>query len=427
MAHDHDHEHKLEPPKDFEVPALFRNICLFLVVVGGAAFAIAAGSNPHAAWNGYLIGFWFTFSMALAGPFIVTTQHLTIAGWSTSVRRIPLAFGSFIVPAFVLALVGWFAGGDHLFEWYDEALVAQDHLLHKKAGFFNKSAFAGWIAVSFIAWIGTIFMLKKHTLQQDEDGKYEHTYALQKWSAVYALCFIVGFSVMSWYWIMGLQPHWFSTMFSVYCFAGLFQAGWALTILICLWLSDRGYFGDFFGTEQIHQLGKMLFAFTVFYAYIGFSQFLLIWYANIPEEAIWFVTRGTPPDIETGWDMISIFVPVAKFVIPFLILLPQAHKKNKFNILRWVAVWLLFMQLFEVWFWVAPTPGHGTEGYAAAVHFPGWELAIVGAFIGLFGFVVSRELSKAPIMPLKDPFLHEAIPHHSHGTKPPRPAEIVIS
>jgi hypothetical protein len=154
---------------------------------------------------------------------------------------------------------------------------------------------------------------------------------------------------------------------------------------------------------------------------------MLIWYANIPEEAIWFVTRGTPADIETGWDNISIFLPVAKFVIPFFLLLPQAMKKNKGNFLRYIAGWILAMQLFEVWFWVAPTPSHGVEGFATPPAFPIVELLIVGAFIGMFGFIVSRELSKAPIMPLKDPFLHESIPHHNHGTKPPQPAEIAIS
>ncbi len=425
MAHEHDH--KIAPPKDFVVPATFRKACIALVLIGGAAFGITAMSDhPHAAWNGYLIGFWFTLSLALAGPFIVATQHLTLAGWSTSVRRVPLAFGAFVVPAFALALIGVF-GGQNLYEWYDHDLVAADHILHKKEAFLNTTSFAVATVFSFVSWIVTIFMMKKRSRQQDEDGKYEHTYALQKISAGFVLCFIIGFSLMSWYWIMGLQPHWFSTMFNVYCFAGLFQSGWALTIVTTLWLHDRGYFGDFYGEDQIHSLGKMLFAFTVFYAYIGFSQFMLIWYANIPEEAIWFVTRGTPADIETGWDNITIFLPIAKFVIPFFILLPQAIKKNKGNILRYVAYGILAMQLFEVWFWVAPTPGHGAEGYAAAVSFPFVELLVVGAFLGMFGYYVSNELAKAPIMPLKDPFLHEAMAHHNHGTKPPLPAEIAIS
>lgn len=424
MAHEHDH--KLNPPRDFEVPSTFKTICLVAVLVGAAAFLYGITADPQAAWNGYLIGFWFTLSLGLAGPFIVATQHLTSAGWSSSVRRIPLAFGAFVGPAVFFAFVA-ILGGEHLYEWFDPALVAADHVLSKKAAFLNGQTFAVTTGVSFLAWFVFIFLMRKESLQQDADGNYEHSYRLQKISAGFILTFIVGFSLMSWYWIMGLQPHWFSTMFNVYCFAGLFQAGWALTILVTLWLADNRYFGDFYGEEQIHCLGKMLFAFTVFYMYIGFSQFLLIWYANIPEEAIWFVTRGTPPDIATGWDNISIFIPIAKFVIPFFVLLPQANKKNKHNILRYMAGWIVFMQLFEVWFWVAPTPAHGTDAYAAALHFPLIELCVVGAFLGMFGFIVSRELARAPIMPLKDPFLHEAIPHHNHGTKPPQPAEITIS
>lgn len=419
------HDKKLTPPKEFEVPGALNIACIAMVIVGAASFFIGLGANEHAAWNGYLIGFWFTLSLALAGPFIVATQHLSIAGWSANVRRIPMAYGAFLLPAVIFAIVG-IMGGAHLYEWYDHELVMNDHVLHKKAGFLNPTMFTIFTVGSFVVWIVVLYLMRRETLRQDEDGDYAHTNHLKALSAVFLVCFVVGFSFMTWYWIMSLQPHWFSTMFNVYCFAGLFQSGLALTILICLWLRDNGYFGDYFGTRQVHDLGQLLFGFTVFYAYIGFCQFLLIWYANIPEEAIWYVTRGTPPDIATGWDWTNLFIALGKFVLPFLILLPQNIKKNKYNILRYVAAWLLLMQLFEVWYWVSPTPGHG-GGFASEMHIPFIELGVAIGFIGAFGFTVARALASAPIIPLKDPFLHEAVEPHHHGVMPPKPAEIKVS
>jgi hypothetical protein len=160
--------------------------------------------------------------------------------------------------------------------------------------------------------------------------------------------------------------------------------------------------------------------------YIAFSQFLLIWYANIPEEAMFYVTRGTPPDVTTGWEVITWSIPVLKFLVPFFILLPQEHKKNKYNILRYTAVGLVIMQLVEVWWIVAPTP-HEKGALAAAPSMPIFELLTTMGFMGVFGFVVATQLAKANLVPTKDPFLAESIEHHHHGVRPPRPENIVIS
>ncbi len=425
MAHDHD----IRAPKRFEVPKNFQNACIALIVIGFGTFAaayFAGGDWKLHAWNGYLIGFWFTLSLGLAGPFINSTQHLSIAGWSASIRRIPEAYGAYILPAAVLSLAVMFGGGAaKLYHWWDPAYVMSDPILAKKADFLSHNWFWGATILSFVSWIGIYAWMRKVSVAQDEDGSYDKTNLSKLISVLFLVAFVVGFSIMSWHWIMGLEPHWFSTMFSVYAFAGLFQSGLALTVVLVLWLKDRDYFGDTVGERQIHDLGQLMFGFTVFYAYIGFSQFLLIWYANIPEEGIWYVARGVAPEFSTGWGWATLALPFLKFIAPFLILLPQNNKKNKFNILRYVAYWLLCMQLFEVWYWVAPTP-HG-EGLAATPTPPIIELLVSLGFIGLFGFVVSRALAAANLVPTKDPFLHEAVEHHHHGTKPPKPESIKIS
>lgn len=424
MAHDHD----IREPKRFEVPKNFERACLVFTAIGFATFAgaLLLGDThiKHLAWNGYLIGFWFTLSLALSGPFIVATQHLSIAGWSASIRRIPEAFGAFLAPALLFAVGGIF-GASKLYHWWDVEYVMNDPILAKKADFLSHEWFIGATLVAMVAFNACYFWMRSVSKKQDEDGDYARTNLSKAISAIFLFVFVTGFSVMSWHWIMGLEPHWFSTMFSVYAFAGLFQSGLALTVIILLWLKDRDYFGDVVGTRQVHDLGQLLFGFTVFYAYIAFSQFLLIWYANIPEEGIWYVARGVAPEISTGWGAATLALPFIKFILPFLILLPQNNKKNQYNVLRYVAYWIFCVQLFEVWYWVAPT-SH-SDALAATPEPPVLELLISLGFLGVFGYFVSRALASANLVPTKDPFLHESIEHHHHGAKPPKPDDMKIS
>jgi len=295
--------------------------------------------------------------------------------------------------------------------------------------YLNPQFFAARAVLYFVIWAGLIFFLNKWSREQDEQptqlpGPLDRRSRMLSGPGL--VLFVGTITFMSIDWVMSLDPHWFSTMWSVYAFAAMFQSGLALMVLILIYLKKNDHFGDFVGEQQVHYLGQLFFGFTVFYAYIGFSQFLLIWYANIPEEALWFVTRGTPPDVDTGWDLFSVALPFVKFIIPFLILLPQEHKKNKRNILVYVAGWILLMQMFEVWFWVSPTP-HVAGELAAHVTLPWAEMLILGGFVGFYGLVVSRSLTTASLVPVKDPFVHESIPHHHHGVRPPEPKEIKIS
>ncbi|MFU8805467.1 MAG: hypothetical protein ACNA8W_16770, partial [Bradymonadaceae bacterium] len=225
-------------------------------------------------------------------------------------------------------------------------------------------------------------------------------------SAFFLVLFVVSFSFMSWYWVMSFDAHWYSTMFSIKAFAGLFQSGLALMAIILVFLLRRGLLGGVAGTQQLHDMGKLVFAFTVFYAYIHFSQFLLLWYANIPETAIWYVRR-----LENGWGPLTLMIPIFKFIVPFLLLLPQDHKKNKNNVLVYVCGLLLFAQLYEVWYWVAPYPA--LDGMYGPLFM--YEFLISLGFIGLFMVIVGRSLASHNLVPMKDPFLHESIPHeHVH-------------
>ena len=314
----------------------------------------------------------------------------------------------YLVPAFALGLIA-LAGAGHLFEWLSPE-AAHDSVLQLKAGFLNLKGLAFTTVAAFVVWNGLFWAIRRGSVKQDETGNPLITNRNKVLSALFMVSFTLGFSFMAWYWLMSLEPHWFSTMWQVYAFAALFQAGLALITIIMLYLRDQGHFGDFIGVTQVHNMGKFVFAFTVFYAYIAFGQFLLIWYANIPEETSWFIHRIMDAG---GWGWFIAMFSV-KFIIPFFALLPQNNKKNKYNVLRYTCYGLVFTMLFEVWWWVSFV-NYGGEVH---VHVPWLELLISVGFVGVFMMSVGKGLTSANIVPIKDPFLHESLPHHMHGELP---------
>jgi hypothetical protein len=199
---------------------------------------------------------------------------------------------------------------------------------------------------------------------------------------------------------MSLDPHWFSTMFGVYTFAGLFQSTIAMMSIFAVWLKRRGFTTGFFNENHLHDLGKLLFAFTVFYAYIGFSQFMLIWYANVPEETFFYLERG-----HGSWMGVSLSLLVFKFIVPFLLLLPRAAKRDEGHMIR-VASLILVMQFVDIYWLVSPVFNK------AGANVPVWGIGIFIGFLGLFVWSVTRFFEKNNIVPIKDPRLHETLSHH---------------
>lgn len=404
-----DTDQKYPLPKKFEPGRGIYLIGGVLALVGLLAFLGGLfGGFEHRAWNGYLIGWWATLSLGLFGPFYNATQYLSGAGWGVSIRRIPEAMGYYLLPAFVLGLIA-LAGVSTVFHWMDPS-AADDAILAKKSGFLTFGNMAFTTVVSFVAWIALTWKMRQNSVKQDETGDRTLTDANRKLSVAFMFAFVLGFSFMTWFWMMSLEPHWFSTMFQVYAFAVLFQAGLAFMAILVLHFRDRGYFGEFVHDRQVLLVGQWVFAFTVFYAYIAFSQFLLIWYANIPEEAGWYVHRIQDAG---GWGWFTALF-AAKFIIPFLLLLPQEAKKNKRNILRIVSCGLMLTLPFEIWWWVSFVPVHGV----VHVDVPWLEVLIVLGFVGVFIISVARGLSSANMLPIKDPFLHESLEHHMHGELP---------
>ncbi|EMG21094.1 putative membrane protein [Leptospira interrogans serovar Copenhageni str. LT2050] len=288
-----------------------------------------------------------------------------------------------------------------LYEWSHSEVVAHDHLLQHKKPLLNVPFFVARMILFGAAWSTFGWFFYRRSTKQDQDKDVSHTQFNARLAGGFIVFFALSFSLASFDLIMSLTPHWFSTMFGVYCFAGAYQTGLSTLVIMIYFLKKKGYLGNLVNENHIHDIGKFMLGFCTFWAYVGFSQFMLIWYANIPEETFFYEQRLTG-----GWEVISYSLPFIKFVFPFLLLLNRPNKRD-INVLVKIALWIVFTQIIEIYWLVFPA---NFENF----HFSGLVLTFgtVIGFIGLFGFVVLKRYESAPLIPVGDPRLDQALHHH---------------
>jgi hypothetical protein len=278
--------------------------------------------------------------------------------------------------------------------------VKGDLVLEGKTGYLSIGAFMGRNLVAVAIWIFFAKKLIGNSLTQDTTKDVGLTLKNKALSPVFLILFALTYTVAAFDQLMSLDPHWFSTMFGVYCFAGLFYSSLALTCLVTLYLRAHRKLDGIVNENHLHDLGKFMFAFTVFWAYIGFSQFMLIWYANLPEETSYFIHR-----FHGNWMYVSAFMLVGKFMTPFFFLLPRGSKRDD-RMLAFVGVFMMIAQWIDVMWMVQP------EFFAEGPKF-GWiEIGVTLGFLGLFATVVSRFLAKNNIVAIGDPRLAQSVFHH---------------
>jgi hypothetical protein len=387
-------------PQKFQVSKTAKLVMILMLAAGLLLLALGFYADKERAWHSYLTSFFFFTTIALGGMFFVAINHVSSAGWSTNIRRIPEALTAFLPYVFVLGLPIVFLANKDLFLWLDPDVVANDSILQGKAAYLNKTFFA----IRFVAFTGVWFFFAKKivgfSLNQDRDGADHWTSSAGKWSIPYLVIFALSFSLFSIDFMMSLEPHWFSTIFGIYCFSGMFQAVLAVMILICLFIIKKGWSNGLINIEHVHDLAKYMKGFTVFWAYIAFSQFMLIWYANLPEETIFYLHRT-----HGGWLYVSIALLVFRFIVPFLALLPRWAKRTP-NHLVGVCLLILAMQYMDI-FWLV-YPNYSNE----FLTFSWLEIGVFIGFLGGFGLVVAGFLTKYNLIPMKDPRRSESNDHH---------------
>jgi hypothetical protein len=407
-----------------------RNVAFGVGAVGLAAGAAlgysgAFGTDPHHFWRAYLIAFLFGLTPCLGALFFVFIQHLTRAGWSVAVRRPAEAIASNLRWYWLLFLpfaVLWAMGkANVLWIWADMATLeannpAEYHIVHAKEGFLNPTFF--WIraAVYFAAWAFLAHFFLVNSAHQDGDGSVATSARMQKWSGPAAIVFGLTTTFAAFDWIMSLSPAWFSTMFGVYFFCGCATAGFSAMILVVLRLQRLGALKGIVTSEHHQDMGKLLFAFgMVFWAYIAFSQYMLIWYANVPEETGWFLARQIG-----GWAPMSFVLLFGHFVVPFVLMISKWPKRMP-AVLAAAAVWMLCAHYVDLYWLVMPEIPHDIgefttysqvaekdAGTATHVLNPVNFLLAIGA-LGLVAGGTLNALGRVALVPMRDPRLGESL------------------
>jgi hypothetical protein len=353
----------------------------------------------------------FFTGISFVGVFFIAFNYVAWAGWSAGIKRIPEAFGAYLPYAAVLTIGLLLAFNHDLFHWthhdlYDPKSEHYDALLDGKKGYLNFTFFMIRTVIYFVVWILFYQKLRSLSVQEDVAGAGNTKFHDQMiyWSAGFIVLFGITESMCSWDWIMSTDPHFFSTMFGWYCFASWFVSGLALITIIVVTLKENGYL-SFINENHLHDLGKFVFAFSVFWTYIWFEQFLLIYYANIPEEVGYFVQR-LKTDAYTPIFFITLII---NFFFPFLSLMTRNAKRQGL-ILKIVAIAIICGHWLDFYMMMTP-PILGQEG-GLDVKFLFVEVGMTMAFASIFLFVILTALAKVGLVAKNHPMLEEC-EHHS--------------
>jgi len=323
-----------------------------IALLAAAALGFKQADGGRHFFHSYLVAFAWVLSIGLGALWWVTLQHLVNAKWSIVVRRVGELIAANMPLLAVLALpiiVPVVLGNATLFPWVDRVHMQSTHALHSKSGYLSPTFFLVRCVIYFGFWsLWSRFLLTRSRLQDSSSASEQFVSKARGLSApsMIGIAFTLTFASIDL--LMSLDPAWFSTIFGVYYFAGSVIAVHAVMILYLNWLNSHGRLAEVLSTEHYHDLGKMLFAFTVFWAYIGFSQFMLIWYANVPEETTFYLERS-----HGGWIVVSYGMVLVHFVLPFFGLLSRHVKRNRKGLMFW-AVWMLVVHYIDLYWLIMP-------------------------------------------------------------------------
>jgi hypothetical protein len=368
------------------------------------AFATVLGAVSGSAWSAdprrfafsYLVALVFVTSVSVGTLAWLLILHLTGAVWSVSLRRL-LENLTRPLPWIALLFIPVVMNLGRLYVWADPARVSADQELARKAIWLNPTAFTVRTAFYLATWAIVAGLLTRSSALQDRAGDPAQTRRMRATSTWGTIALGLTSSFAATDWLMSLDPHWTSTIFGVYFWAGALVSALAALILLVLALHAAGWLRQTITVEHLHDLGKLLLGFVIFWAYIAFSQYFLIWYANFPEETRWYVIRRTG-----DWNTLSWALVFGHFVVPFFLLLPRATKRSQFW-LGFVAAWVLVFHYADLYWLIMP-----------ALHSerpePHWlDASLLLALVFLCGAIVARACQARPLVPVGDPRLCESI------------------
>jgi hypothetical protein len=386
------------------VPRRVRQVAVLLLIVGASTAVYGVITRPERVWPNLLLNGFYVTTLAVSAMFFLAAQRVTGARWSASLRRVPEAFLAVLPFAAVLMAVIFF-GRHVLYSWMDPGSMAAEPAFAGKHAYLLPQRVLARALIVFAAWFLFARLFRRASLQQDSQVEQSLAlhYKLNRYAVMFIPVFALTLTVAAFDWLISTDPRWFSTMYAVYVFAGSFVQGIAAVTLAVVYLKESGPMAGSVSDHQVHDLGKMLFAFSTFWAYIWTCQYLLIWYGNIPEEVTHYVTRTNGP-----WVYLFALNLVVNWVVPFLALL-SVRAKCTTRVLKSIAILLLCGHWLDLYMLVMPslwkTPRIGF-----------YEIAIAAGYMSLLLLVFLRSLGKAPLVPVNDPVLAF---EHAHGMPHP--------
>lgn len=394
-------------------------ISIALMVVGilsVIALYVSFGSSDDAHkqarfWGSLLHNSVYFLLVVNAAMFFVCATTLAWGGWQMAFRRVPEAISAcvpvigVICGAILLAIV--FGDNHEIYHWADAEHVKHDATLEHKSGFLNPTFFAVATVLTILSW--SLLGWKMRSLSRSLDnapitsveGRRKYIMKNTVWAALFMVAFaLTVMSTTPWLWLMSIDAHWYSTMYSWYTFASTFVAGMALIALYVVYLKNTGYL-EYTTHEHLHDIGKFMFAFSIFWTYLWYSQFMLIWYANIPEETVYFKPRTEGAYTALYWIMWSI-----NFLAPLLILMSK-DSKRRYSVITFMALFIIFGHWLDFFQMVFPS---FTNNHVPTILY---DLGVALGFVGLIMFLTGRSLAKAPLLARNHPFVKESLIHHT--------------
>lgn len=372
-----------------------------LLGAGLVLIILAFAVNSHRAFFDYLWMYMFLVSIGVGSLALVALEYLVGATWSTPFRRIS-EFLSTIIPLLVILVIPLLFGMHDLFHWTHKEVLATDPILQAKSSYLNLNFFYFRVGLILLIWIIFFYLFTSNSMKQDISKDPLLTKRNIRFSAIFAILFIFTITFTAFDWMMSLEYHWYSTMFGVYYFAGTLLASFAAATFCSVMLNENGYLDKRLGNNNYYSFGTLMFGFNVFWAYIGFSQYMLIWYADIPEETFWLMMR-----MKGTWAYYSIGLIFIHFVLPFLLLLPRSSKVKP-GLLKVMSIWILLAHFYDLYWLIMPS--YFTDGFAF-----GWsELGFMMFAAGLIITVFRLRASKTNLMPVGDPKLEMGLNFHLH-------------
>jgi hypothetical protein len=412
---DHGGEYDLSPANITLPEGTGRGLSLGLIVVGAVGVLAALGvgfSGGDPALAAYHIGVMSVLAVSLGAMFWVLAFHLTMAGWSTTVRR---QFENVMMMAplaglGVLALLVYeMSTGGHLFAWMTSAIQKDPSnvVFQKKAGYFNPIFFMIRSVVYVGLWAYLARRLRKYSVEQDDTGDRWLSNRARFTSSWGMLAFALSSTFAAFDWIMALDYRFFSTMWGVYFFAGAAFSSIPVVVIVLTLIRRTGRLRGLVNEEHYHDLGKLMFGFTVFWAYIGFSQYFLIWYANIPEETFWMLARKTGP-----WRAWTMLLAWGHFILPFWILLWKFVRRTP-GLLSMMAAWAILMEIADM-VWIIRPLVYAQQLDQVQLGRVWLDLIGIGGVWLVFAGLLIQRVASGPLIPTRDPRLGEALQHRNY-------------